>query len=61
MELITTLCQMKHYIRTAYGDSEDWYSGTDDEPLQGGVQGNGAAAPIFIAISCVLLIFGKCN
>ena len=55
--MITTLCQMKHYIRTAYGDSDDWYSGTDDEPLQGGVQGNGAAAPIFIAISCVLLSY----
>ena len=53
--MITTLCQMKHFIRTAYGDSEEWYSGTSSRPLQGGVQGNGAAAPIFIAISCVLL------
>ena len=61
--MITTLCQMKHYIRTAYGDSDEWYSGSTLRPLQGGVQGNGAAAPIFIAISCVLLNYleGLCT
>lgn len=53
--MINTLCYMKHYIRTAYGDSDDFYTGSQDKPLQGGVQGNGAAAPIFIAISCVML------
>jgi hypothetical protein len=53
--MIQTLCNMRHYIRTAYGDSEDYYTGAKDRPLQGGVQGNGAAAPIFLAISCVIL------
>jgi len=53
--MITTLCNMRHFVRTAYGESEDYYSGTAQRPLQGGVQGNGAAAPIFIAISCILL------
>ena len=56
--MINTLCKMKHYILTAYGDS-DWYYGGDKEtlPLQGAVQGNGAASPIFIAISCVIISY----
>ena len=55
--MIKTLCQMKHFIRTAYGDSTWSYTGTKAQPLQGAVQGNGAASPIFIAISCVILSY----
>ena len=55
--MINTLCKMKHYMRTAYGDSDWSYSGSSSRPLQGAVQGNGAASPIFIAISCVILAF----
>ena len=55
--MIKTLCQMKHFIRTAYGDSTWSYTGTPSRPLQGAVQGNGAASPIFIAISCVILSY----
>ena len=55
--MIRTLCQMKHFIRTAYGDSQWSYIGTTNRPLQGAVQGNGAASPIFVAISCVILSF----
>ena len=54
--MINTLTSMQHFIRTAYGDSEESYGGQDEmHPLQGAVQGNGAASPMFIAISCVLL------
>ena len=55
--MIRTLCNMKHYMRTAYGDSEWSYCGTSSHPLQGAVQGNGAASPMFIAISCVIISF----
>ena len=49
--MIQTLCNMRHYIvRTAYGDSQDYYTGVKDRPLQGGVQGNGAAARYFLLL-----------
>ena len=53
---------MKHFIRTAYSDSE-WYYGAEkeDKPLQGAVQGNGASSPIFIAISCVIIAYLEQN
>ena len=53
--MINALCSMKHFIRTAYGDSDVYYTGESNRPFQGGIQGNGAASPIFIAISCVIL------
>ena len=55
--MIKTLCSMRHYMRTAYGDSEWFYSGTSSKPLQGAVQGNGAASPMFVAISCAIIAF----
>ena len=55
--MVKTLCKMKHFIRTAYGDSTWSYTGTPNLPLQGAIQGNGAASPIFIAISCVILSY----
>jgi len=55
--MIKTICRMKHYIRTAYGDSDWSYIGTDEKPLQGSIQGNGAASPMFVAISCVILAY----
>ena len=54
--MIDTLCRMKHYICTAYGDS-DWYYKITRKPLQGAIQGNAAASPIFIAISSVITSF----
>ena len=55
--MMKTLCNMKHYVRTAYGDSDLIYSGTLSRPPQGTIQGNGAASPIFMAIGCVILSF----
>ena len=55
--MIKTLCKMKHYIRTAYGDSEWCYGGTKTKPLQGAIQGNGAASPMFVATSGVILAY----
>ena len=55
--MIQTLIKMKHYIRTAYGDSEWSYGGNMTRPLQGAIQGNGAASPMFVAISCVILSY----
>ena len=46
---------MKHYVRTAHGNSTDYYIGHPKRPLQGGGQGNGAAGPMWVAISIILL------
>ena len=53
--LTSTLRGMRHHIRTAYGDSEAFYSGTEDDPLQGGGQGNPAAPPMWVAITIILV------
>ena len=53
--LLNTLQNMKHYIRTAYGDSDTFYQGDEGAPLQGGGQGNPAAAPMWTAVSIVIL------
>jgi hypothetical protein len=37
---------MKHYIQTAHGDSDEYYTGTTTRPLQGGGEGNRAAGPM---------------
>lgn len=49
--LTTTLQGMRHHVRTAYGDSESFYSGTAEAPLQGGRPGNPAAPPMWVAIT----------
>ena len=46
---------MKHYIRTAYGDSSTYYGGKVNDPLQGGGQGNPAAPPMWIALTVILI------
>ena len=51
----TCIQYMRHHIRTAYGDSKHFYGGQEDDPLQGGGQGNPAAPPMWIAITVILL------
>ena len=46
---------MRHFIRTAYGDSDQHYGGNPESPLQGGGQGSPAAPPMWIALTVVLL------
>ena len=55
--MISSLTRMRHFLRTAYGDSAISYGGNLTKPLQGAIQGNGAAAQIFVALSCVMIAF----
>ena len=41
-----TIQQMRHHIRTAYGDSDHSYGGDANNLLQGGGQGSPAAPPM---------------
>ena len=53
---IETIFEMEHYIRTAYGDSEECYGGAQWEVRPHGVgQGNGYAPAIWARISSLLL------
>ena len=45
----------KYEVRTAHGNSTSHYEGSLTHLLQGGGQGNGAAGPMWIAISIILL------
>ena len=47
---------MKHYTRSGLGDSDQYYEGTEEEPLQGGGQGNAGAGPTWTCISIILIL-----
>ena len=50
------LRQMKHYTRSGLGNSEICYKGTEEQPLQGGEQGNAGAGPTWTCISIILIL-----
>ena len=53
--LTTSIREMQHHVRTAYGDSDHHYEGSQDCPLQGGGQGNPASPPMWTAITIILV------
>ena len=54
--MIKTIQHMEHYIRTAFGDSEQGYKRKhNDPPPQGVLQGNGAGPAGWFAISTVII------
>jgi hypothetical protein len=52
--MFSTLQQMKHHVKTAYGTSQQSY-GSIHIPLQGVLQGNGARPEIWLLISSPLI------
>ena len=52
--MIGTLDQVRHHVRTAYGDSASTYQGIEI-PLQGIGQGNGAGPAIWLIVSVVII------
>jgi hypothetical protein len=48
---LATLQQLQHHIRTAFGDSEEYYKASRGQPLQGIVQGNGGGPTGWGAVS----------
>ena len=54
--MLKAIQQMKHYIRTTFGDSKSFFSSNNARiPFQGILQGNGAAPTIWVLISTPLL------
>ena len=52
---IETLQSLEHHIRTGFGDSKKFYTGSVSTPLQGLVQGYGPAPVGWVAISSPLI------
>ena len=56
MSMIHTIQQMQHYIRTAFGESDQSYGpNPSGPPPQGLIQGNGAAPAAWTAITAILV------
>ena len=54
--MLRSIQEMKHYIRTTFGDSQTYFSSQSNSiPFQGILQGNGAAPTIWVLISTPLL------
>jgi hypothetical protein len=53
--MFTTLQELKHKVRTAYGDSESTYGGSEIIPMHGVMQGNGAGPAIWAVVSTPIL------
>ena len=53
--LTASIQDMQHHVRTAYGDSDTYYEGSRECPLQGGGQENPASPPMWTAITIILV------
>eukprot|EP00978_Attheya_sp_CCMP212_P004253 scaffold9334_cov78-Attheya_sp.AAC.3 len=48
--MLTTIQEMQFHLRTAYGDSQQYYGGKMRIPFQGTCQGNGAGPAIWLVV-----------
>jgi hypothetical protein len=57
ISMFTTLQKLRHYVRTAYGDSETFFLASDIHPVafQGVGQGNGAGPQVWALVSSAIL------
>ena len=55
MSMFLTIQNIQFHLRTAFGDTENYYGGTTDRPFQGVCQGNGAGPAVWLAISATLI------
>ena len=46
---------MQFCVRTGFGESDRFYGGSEENPLAGYGQGNGAAPPAFSALSALIV------
>ncbi len=53
--MFQTIQEMRHFIRTVYGDSENSYKSTEELKFHGILQGNGAGPTIWALVSTPLL------
>ena len=53
--MLYVLQTMNFYLKTGFGQSQESYGGTKEDPTMGLAQGNGAASPGFLAVSTLMI------
>mmetsp|Transcript_35837 Transcript_35837/g.55132 ORF Transcript_35837/g.55132 Transcript_35837/m.55132 type:complete len:146 (-) Transcript_35837:62-499(-) len=53
--MFSTIQQLKHYVQTVHGDSQQYYSNREATSIYGVGQGNGAGPAIWAVVSSPLL------
>ena len=53
--LLRAMQTMQFCVRTGFGESDKFYGGSEEDPLAGYGQGNGAAPPAFSALSALIV------
>lgn len=53
--MLVTIQNMKHYVRTAFGESNSSMTNENDLPFQGILQGNGCGPTLWLAVSSPLM------
>jgi len=53
--LLRTIQQMRFYLRTGFGDSDNFYGGPSETPLQGCCQGNGGGPAMWVSVTIPLV------
>ena len=53
--MLTFLQLMRFFLRTEFGESEDWYGGMEDETFAGAGQESGAAPPSITVLSTLIV------
>ena len=53
--LLKALQTMQFCLRTGFGESKEFYGGSEDDPTQGSGQGNGAASALFSALGALVV------
>ena len=53
--MLVTIQNMKHHVRTAFGESDSFMANEDMLPFQGCLQGNGSGPTLWLAVSAPLM------
>ena len=53
--MFSAIQTMKFYLRTAYGDSATFYSGSETTPFQRSFQVNGASPAVWLVLSSLII------
>ena len=57
--IFSAVQQMKMRVRTAFGESTEWYGGNPETPFQGLCQGNGCGPAVWLVVSMFVVRFLK--
>ncbi len=53
--MLQSFSTMQFFLRTGFGESEEFFEGTENDPIRGYEQGSGAAPPAFTCLATLLM------